>query len=68
MVSEYSTIDCTDAEIGEYKLSESSDEIACTYNISIYKQYTVQATEIADVYLDGSQIGEAITVTSNGES
>ena len=67
MVSEYSTIDFTDAAIGEYKLSESSDKVLYAYNVSTYTLYTVQATGIADVYLDGSQTGGAITVTSNGQ-
>lgn len=67
MVSEYSTIDFTDVAIGEYKLSESSDKVLYAYNVSTYTLYTVQATGIADVYLDGSQTGGAITVTSNGQ-
>ena len=67
MVSEYSTIDFTNAAIGAYKLSESSDKVLYAYNVSTYTLYTVQATGIADVYLDGSQADGAITVTSNGQ-
>lgn len=67
MVSEYSTIDFIDAAIGAYKLSESSDKNLYAYNVSTYTLYTVQATGIADVYLDGSQTDGAITVTSNGQ-
>ena len=67
MVSEYSAISFEDVATGAYKLSESSDKNLYAYNVSTYTLYTVQATGIADVYLDGSQTGGAITVTSNGQ-
>lgn len=63
MVSKYSMISFYNAETGEYK-----DDVESYYafNVSTYCVYTIRQTGIADLYLDGSQIEGAITVTSEG--
>lgn len=69
MVSGYSTVDFSNADIGEYTVGKDSTDSKkyYAYNVSTYTLYTVRDTGIADVYLDGSQTGGAITVTSNGQ-
>lgn len=66
MVSGYSMVSFQDASTGEYKVSESSEKTYYAYNVSTYTVYTIRDTGIADIYLDGSQAGGAITVTSGG--
>lgn len=69
MVSGYSTVDFSNADIGEYTVGKDSTDSKkyYAYNVSTYTLYTVRDTGISDVYLDGSQTGGAITVTSNGQ-
>lgn len=64
MVSGYSTVDFSNADIGEYTVGKDSTDSKkyYAYNVSTYTLYTVRDTGIADVYLDGSQTGGAITV------
>lgn len=64
MVSGYSEILFSDVETGEYK---DDVESYYAYNVSTYTVYTIRQTGIADLYLDGSAVDGAITVTSNGE-
>lgn len=66
MVSGYSEVNFSDATTGEYKVSEGSEKKFYAYNVSTYTVYTIRDTGIADIYLDGSQTGGAITVTSGG--
>lgn len=63
MVSGYSEVSFSDATTGEYKVGEKK---FYAYNVSTYTVYTIRDTGIADIYLDGSQTGGAITVTSGG--
>lgn len=69
MVSGYSVVDFSDADTGEYIVGKNATDSKkyYAYNVSTYTLYTVRDTGIADVYLDGSQAGGAITVTSNGQ-
>lgn len=64
MVSGYSEISFVDVGTGEYK---DDVESYYAYNVSTYNVYTIRQTGTADLYLDGSAVGGAITVTSNGK-
>ena len=66
MVSNYSVVNFLDASTGKYQISAENSKSFYAYVVSTYTVYTIRDTGIADIYLDGSHPGGAITVTSGG--